>query len=365
MRGLYIHIPFCKRICSYCDFPKLIAKKEVHSAYIDRLLEELDTYDEELFEVDTVYFGGGTPNAIDTDLLKKLFFRLKKQLNGSVETTIELNPELISRELLELFREYNITRVSLGVQTVHPQALTLLNRHHTAEDVIRAIQLLREYGIHNINVDLMFGIPNTNLNIVERDLDFVLSLPITHISYYSLILEDRTVLKYKIDQKEVQPLEDDLIADMYETIVRRLKNAGYHHYEISNFSLPGYESKHNLLYWNCEEYIGVGCSACGYLHHVRYQNPPIVSHYLRRDSPKEEKISLREAKKEFFLLGLRKIDGVSRKKYFERFHCKVEADFDLEPLLVKKLIEAEGDIIRICRDKIFVANLVFEEFVGE
>lgn len=365
MKGLYIHIPFCKSICSYCDFPKLTAKQEMHGAYIDRLLEELASYGDALTGVDTVYFGGGTPNAVEVGLLKKLFFKLKDKLTASVETTIELNPELINEKLVDVLREYHITRVSLGVQTVHPRSLALLNRRHTAEDVTRAVWLLKSKGIHNINLDFMFGLPDTDLSIVERDLDFALSLPITHISYYSLIIEDRTVLKYRIDKKEIQPLEDDWIADMYERIVWRLRSAGFHHYEISNFSLPGYESKHNLLYWDCEEYVGAGSSACGYLRNIRYQNPPVVLHYLRGDSRLEEHISLREAKKEFFLLGLRKIDGISKRRYVERFHSTVEADFDLKPLYDKQLIEEEGDCIRICRDKIFVANQVFKEFVGD
>lgn len=364
MKGLYIHIPFCKSICSYCDFPKIIAKKDIHIAYMDKLLEEIDFYCDELKDIDTIYIGGGTPNCVDLSLLEKLFKHIKKYIKKDMEISIELNPELITKDLVSLLRQYKVNRVSLGVQTINEQALQLLNRHHTKNSVIEAIKLLQLNEIENINVDFMFGIPNTTLEDVEKDLDFILSLPITHISYYSLILEDKTVLKYKIDKNEVKLLDDDLVADMYDYICNRLSN-DFHHYEISNFAKNGYESKHNLIYWNCDSYIGVGSSACGYIHNYRYQNHRIIQNYMKYRIEEKEEISLKESKNEFFMLGLRMVDGVSKKRYYEKFNSNVEDDFDLSNLIQKGLLEVYKDNIKIPKDKLFVANLVFMEFVGD
>jgi len=365
MKGLYIHIPFCKTICSYCDFPKIVAKENVHEKYIDALIEEFDFHKNELNNFDTVYFGGGTPNSISLSLLEKLFMKANNYLACAIENTIELNPELINEELVLLLKKYNINRVSLGVQTLNNKSLDLLNRHHNKIDVINAISLLNKNGIENINVDLMFGIPDTTIEDVKKDLDFILGLPVKHISYYSLILEEKTVLQYKVDRKEIELLDDDLIADMYEYITDRLNFEGFHHYEISNFAKKGFESKHNLIYWNTDPYIGLGAGACGYINNIRYENNRIVNKYLKKFKLDEIEISIGEQKKEYFMLGLRKLDGVSIIKYKERFNSNPLDDFDFNRLIKKGLIIIENDTIKIPKDKIFVGNLVFEEFVGD
>ena len=365
MKGLYIHIPFCKTICSYCDFPKIIAKKDIHYTYIDKLLEEIDSYDTYLNNIDTIYIGGGTPNSVELDLLEKLFIRLENLLCKTIENTIELNPELITEDLVILLSKYNFNRISLGVQTVNPKAIKLLNRHHSKENVINSIQLLRKYNINNINVDFIFGIPNTSISDLKADLDFILSLPITHISYYSLILEEKTVLMYHYNKNKLELLDDDIIADMYEYIYKCLIENGYHHYEISNFAKPGYESKHNLIYWNTFEYIGVGSGAAGYLNGYRYQNNRILNYYLKEIIEEKEFIDTSEAKKEFFMLGLRLIDGVSIDEYKNRFNSDPFIDFNLDDLIELNLLEFNNDIIKIKKDKLFVANLVFERFVGD
>lgn len=365
MKGLYVHIPFCKTICSYCDFPKIIARPQQQEDYIRRLLEELELYSSQLQDISTVYIGGGTPNAIPLGLLETLLEKLSKPISGAEEVTVELNPELLTKAAVDLLKASGVNRVSLGVQSLSSAALEILNRHHSREDVVHAISMLREAGITNINVDLMFGIPGTTIGDMEADLDFVLGLNIPHLSCYSLILEEKTVLMHKINHKMLEMPSDDTVADMYELITRKLKACGYHHYEISNFAKPGYESRHNLLYWSGGEYIGVGCGACGYLQSVRTQNHRILSRYMKDFIEEREYISVQERKKEYFLLGLRKMDGVSLTEYEKQFHSNPMEDFDLNGLLRKGLIEIQGDMLRICPDKIFVANLVFEEFVGD
>lgn len=365
MKGLYIHIPFCKTICSYCDFPKIIAKKDIHYTYINQLIEEIDSYNKELNNIDTIYIGGGTPNSIELELLDKLLSKIDILLANSIENTIELNPELITEDLTQILSKHNINRVSLGVQTINESAIKLLNRHHTKDDVINGIRILKKYNIENINVDFIFGIPNTNMSDLKTDLDFILSLPITHISYYSLILEDKTVFMHLYNNDKLDMLDDDLIADMYEYVCKSLKNNNFHHYEISNFAKPGYESKHNMIYWNTDEYIGVGSGAAGYLNGYRYQNNRIVNHYLNNYINEKEFIDTLEAKKEFFMLGLRLVDGVSINEYKSRFNSDPFADFNLNELINLKLLEIDNDKIKIAYDKLFVANLVFERFVGD
>ena len=230
--------------------------------------------------------------------------------------------------------------------------------------VFQAIKWLLEVGITNINIDMMYGLPGQTLQDVKKDVEEVLALPIAHISYYSLILEEKTILHYQLKHNQISIPDDDLVADMAIYITQALEKNQFKQYEISNYARIGSESIHNLGYWNCEEYIGVGASACGYLHSRRYKNQSILSRYYIEPKEEEEVISLEEAKKEFMMLGLRKLAGVSISTYYEKFKTYPEEDFELDKLFHLGLLEKEKDIIRIKRDKILLANLVFEEFVG-
>ena len=366
MRGLYIHIPFCKKICSYCDFPKIMAKnEEEQKKYFEALIKEIEDNKNELKNIKTVYIGGGTPNAISLALLESLFITINKYLENSIENTIELNPELVTIELCDLLNKYHFNRVSLGVQTIKGDSIELLNRHHKKEDIINTINMLKKANINNINIDLMFGIPKTNLEDVKKDINFVLSLDITHISYYSLILEDKTIFKHLYNKKELEMLDDDLIADMYDLINNKLEQNGFKHYEISNYAKNGYESIHNKLYWNTNEYVGVGCGAAGYIKPYRYSNHRTLNKYLKYREEERIYIDKKDEKQEFMMLGLRLCDGVSINEYKDRFNSNPFDDFDLKKLIDKNLIEIKDDYIKIKKDKTFIANLIFEEFVGE
>lgn len=364
-KGLYIHIPFCKSICTYCDFPKAISKESMHQKYIEELINEINYYENKLNNITSIYFGGGTPNSIKLELLEALFKRLETLLRKSIENTIELNPELVTEDLCILLKKYNINRASLGVQTINDESIKLLNRHHNREIVVQAINMLKKHNINNINVDFIFGIPNTNINDVKNDLDFILSLPITHVSYYSLILEEKTVLMHLVNNKRLELLDEDICADMYELIRSTLANNRYKHYEISNYAKNGYESKHNLLYWSSKEYIGCGCGAAGYIDNIRYENNKSLSKYFINWINDKIEIDEFERKREFFLLGLRKIDGVKISDYKKLFNANPLDDFDFNNLLLKDLIIIDNDVIKIPYDKILLANLVYEEFVGE
>lgn len=364
MISLYIHIPFCKTICSYCDFPKIIAKDELKSKYIENIVNEINNLKIKKDEIYTIYIGGGTPNSISINLLKNLFEALEKYLYCSKENTIELNPELINDELIKLLVDYNFNRVSIGVESTVDSVIKTLNRHHNKQMVIDKINKLKLAGINNINLDFMFGIDKTTLDDIKTDLDFIKQMDVTHISYYSLILEENTVLMHLYKQNKFKPLDEDLCADMYEYICKYLKSIGFNHYEISNFSKPGFESKHNLVYWECKEYIGIGCGASSYYDDYRIDNERILLRYLKNNEVNKEYIDLQERKREFFLLGLRKLSGVKISDYIVKFNSNPLADFDFSELIKNGLIKVSNDTIYIPEDKILLANLVYENFVS-
>ena len=367
MKGLYIHIPFCKKICSYCDFPKMVSSDSNKEKYINRLIEEIRSYKKYFNEIDTVFIGGGTPNSISLTLLEKIFIEIKDVLNNSVESSIELNPEFITEDLCILLKKYKFNRVSLGVETIDDDTIKLINRNHNKKIALDSIDLLKKYEITNINCDFIFGFPNETLEAIDNNLDFFLSLDIPHISYYSLILEEKTIFYYKYLKKEINFPSDDLVADMYYRIKKKLEDNGYNHYEISNFARCGYESKHNLKYWNQEEYIGCGLSAAGYISDIRYENKRILKDYLNSSNLIDDSIKIENLakKKEFLMMRFRLCNGISLKNYENKFNSSLINDFSYEinKLINKDLIEISNGYIKVKSDKLFIANLVFREFV--
>ncbi len=364
MRGLYIHIPFCKTICSYCDFPKRLADSKLFEIYSNRLIEEIKSYKNELKDITSVYIGGGTPNVLPLEILKKIFDEIKPYLDNSIENSIELNPELITDELCHLLNEYKFNRVSLGIQSFDPNSIKLLNRHHNLLDIKNAFNYLRGNNITNINCDMMFGMPKTDLTSLKRDIEYILSFNPTHISYYSLIIEEHTKLCLDIKNKKIEEPDDDLEADMYEYINQELRKNGYKHYEVSNYALDGYESIHNKLYWQEEEYIGVGLGASGFINGYRYLNNLGIDSYLNEFIREKNEISIDEEKKEFMMLGLRMLDGVSIDSYVKRYKIDPTIDFPvISDLVSRGLLIIENNRIKIPEEKIFLGNMVWRCFV--
>jgi len=276
MKSIYIHIPFCNNICSYCDFNKVFYNKESVSNYLKQLkLEIHNNYKNE--KIKTIYIGGGTPSSLSYTELKGLL-NITDIFNKTYdcEFTIECNPENMDSQKIGLLKKHGVNRVSIGVQSFNDNILRLLNRNHTKEQVFSLIQNLKSSGIYNINIDLIFGIKGQSLDDIKNDLTEFLKLDIPHLSYYSLILEEHT--KLYIDN--YQEIDDDIIASQYDFICEYLKKSGYNHYEISNFSKTGYSSTHNLTYWNNEHYYGFGCGAHGYIDDVRYENTRSITKYI-------------------------------------------------------------------------------------
>ena len=275
MKSVYIHIPFCENICSYCDFCKLKYNSEWISLYLESLKQEIETYYKGE-KIRTLYIGGGTPSVLSMIELTKLFEILKLfDLSELEEFTIECNIESITNEKLILFKKNNVNRLSIGVQTFNEKFIKLLNRNHTKEEVEEKINMAKLVGFDNINVDLMYALPGETMEDLECDVDEILRLNVPHISCYSLMIEPNT--KLYIDN--VKEIDEDLDYEMYKYIEKRLNNREHTHYEVSNYAKIGYESKHNLVYWNNEYYYGFGLGASGYLENYRYDNTKNLTKY--------------------------------------------------------------------------------------
>lgn len=360
MRGLYIHIPFCNSLCKFCDFPKRIRQNEgIKKTYIKKIISDLKSLDNELC-FDTVYIGGGTPNSLSTELLEELFVAInKRNLKPNFEFTIEVNFELINEDLIKLFKKYNINRISMGIQTFNKKIGAMINRQSSYELCKEKITLLNDYGITNINGDFIFGLPQQTINDVEEDLKLIKSLDFKHISYYSLILEDKSVLGYEIKNKLISLPDIDLTADMYELIQQQLKDLGFNQYEISNFSKANYESKHNIIYWELDEYYGIGMSAASFHHMRRFANSKLMREYLNDENEVCEEVS----DGEFFWLGLRMMRGVSLTKYQQKYGINPYQKYPINDLIQKGLVELNEGYLRLTPLGLDHGNYVFECFL--
>lgn len=365
MLGLYVHIPFCKSICSYCDFNKQLcySNKQIRE-YIDALKKEVKKYKDYFNNIQTIYIGGGTPNSISLNLLDELLSFIDSYKNNIIEYTIEVNPELLSIEQIKCFIKHGINRISIGVQSFDLKVIEAIRRHHNKEIVLKAINNCHMLGLNNINIDMMYGLPKQDLASLRNDLAIIKDLNIKHISYYSLILEDKTILSYELNNKLMTIPDDDLTADMNDIVTKKLQEFGYIHYEISNYARPGYQSKHNLLYWNKEEYIGVGMAATSYVNHIRWTNTTNISKYINDIYQQViEKLSIEDEKKEFFLMGLRKISGVNINEYYNKYHEDPILRFNLNKWINNGLLEIDNSYLRFTKRGINLGNIVFEEFI--
>ena len=355
MISVYIHIPFCSNICSYCDFNKIFYNKKIVKEYLKNLKQEItNNYKNE--KVKTIYIGGGTPSALSCEELEELL-KITNIFNkiNDCEFTIECNPENMDINKINLIKKYGVNRVSIGVQSFNENILKILNRNHNKKQVFSLVENLKTNGINNINIDLIFGVQTQSLEQIKNDLDSFLKLDIPHISYYSLILEEHTKL-YIDNYKEV---DDDIVACQYEFICNYLKNVGYNHYEISNFSKTNYNSIHNLTYWNNEEYYGFGCGAHGFINGVRYENTRSITKYLDgKYRLVENKMSLKENIENEIMLGLRKIEGIDELLFYKKYGVKIDEVFNLNILQNKGLIQKKNNKFFIPEKYLFVSNSI-------
>lgn len=360
MRGVYIHIPFCKNICSYCDFCKFLYNEEWANTYLDFLNQEINEYYEG-DKVKSIYIGGGTPSSLSISNLNKLFEIVSHiRTIDDAEITFECNINDISSELLEILITNNVNRLSIGVESFNKKNLKLMNRNHNKKDISEKINLCKKSGFKNINVDLIYALPEESFFTLKSDLKSMLKLGVTHISTYSLIIEEHTMLY----NNKTMPIDELLDYKMYKYICKKLKKKGFHHYEVSNFSLPGYESKHNLIYWDNNEYYGFGLGAHGYINEMRYENTRNFNKYLNGQYRLNELlVSTQEEMENEIILGLRKLDGISISEFHERFKKDIFKMFKIEDAVNKKYLIVKDDKIYIPEDKIYVMNEIINMII--
>ena len=359
--SVYIHIPFCQSICSYCAFTKFFYNEKQVDLYLDSLNKEIqEKYKGEIIK--TIYIGGGTPSSLNINELNKLFEIIKIfKLADDLEFTIEVNPESIDLEKIKLFKANKVNRISMGVESTLTKNLKYLKRNHDFNISLEKINLIKKY-ISNINVDLIYGLKNQTLKDLEEDILNILSLDITHISTYSLMIEDNTYLKI-MNEKNIS---EDLDYEMYELIIKKLKEKGFNHYEISNFSKIGYESKHNLVYWNNLPYYGFGISASGYIDNYRYTNTLSLKKYFAGNYlDNKEILSNKDIISYALILGFRKISGINKSEFLKRYKVNIIDLYNIKNLIESGLIVDNGSNLSISYDKIYVENSILINFVGE
>lgn len=366
-KAAYVHIPFCSHICYYCDFAKVLMTGQPVEAYIDELLKEYDSYG--ISSLQTLYIGGGTPSVLPADQLEKLLTHLTKNLDLEEleEFTVEANPSDLTDEVLTVLAQSPVNRISLGVQSFDDKLLKKIGRTHTEAQVYSSIERLRAAGFENITIDLIYGLPNQTMEMVKRDVQKFLELDLPHVALYSLILEDHTVFMNRQRRGRLRLPSDDRNADMYEYIIETLTAKGYSHYEVSNFGKIGYESKHNMTYWDNAEYYGIGAGASGYLEGIRYKNHGPVHHYLREENKRvnEEVLTRKQRIEEEMFLGLRKKNGVSIERFHKKFGQTLEEVYGtiIEELTFQKMLfEADGRI-QMTEKGFELGNEVFERFL--
>ena len=368
----YVHIPFCTQICYYCDFSKVFIKNQPVDAYLEHLIQETRSY--EIGKLRTLYIGGGTPTALSAQQLAYLLTELPKVMDLSEveEFTIEANPGDLDPDKIAVLKESQVNRVSLGVQTFDNKMLKKIGRSHQEQDIYDNIRHLKQAGFDNISIDLIYALPGQTMDQVKENVAKAIDLDIPHMSLYSLILENHTVFMNRMRRGKLPLPKEELEAEMFEYIIEELEKAGFEHYEISNFSKPGFESRHNLVYWDNAEYYGLGAGASGYVDGIRYKNHGPIRHYLEaveagKARITEEHLTLEEKMEEELFLGLRKKTGVSKARFEEKFGISFDQRYGqvVASLIEQGLLVPDDKQVRMTKRGLFLGDTVAEKFILE
>lgn len=349
--SIYIHIPFCSSICTYCDFCKVYYDTKYIDAYLTNLHKEIKSrYHNE--EVGTIYIGGGTPTSLKDAEFERLLAMTKIfNIGPSPEFTVESNIEDLTESKLKIMRKYGVNRLSIGIQSFNAKIIRKLGRHHTREEVLEKMNLVKKY-FTNINIDLIYAAYN-NMSILKEDVKTVLSLNVPHISAYSLIIEDGTILKIN----GFQNIPEDTDYQMYKYIEKTLEKSGYHHYEISNYAKENFECQHNLTYWLNADYYGFGLSSTSYLNGVRSENTKSLTQYLKGIYLKEENYEdQRQQMENEVMLALRLIDGLDLTKFKEKYHIPFEDVFNISSLVDDGYLVKEDNHLKINKKYLYISN---------
>ena len=349
--SIYIHIPFCNSICTYCDFCKIFYDKKYINDYLNNLEQEIKVrYKSEI--VNTIFIGGGTPSSLDDEEMIRLMNIIEIfKLNDNYEFTVECNIESITENKLKIMKKYGVNRISIGVESFDNSIIKLLGRNHTKKDVYNKMEIVKRY-FSNINIDLIYAAYD-DINILKSDIDCFLKLDIPHISTYSLIIEDNTMLKIN----GMKYIDEDIDYEMYKYIEDALEKNNYIHYEISNYAKNGYQSKHNLVYWNNEEYYGFGLSSTSYINNERITNTKNLRKYLNGEyldtSVYEDKDIRMENE---IMLGLRKLDGIDLDRFKEKFNVSLEDIYNIDNLVRNGYLIRDNNCIKIDKKYMYISN---------
>ncbi|MCQ6266285.1 radical SAM family heme chaperone HemW [Fictibacillus sp. WQ 8-8] len=372
----YFHIPFCVNICHYCDFNKVFLKGQPVNEYLTYMEKEMiNTVRQTPYSrMKTIFVGGGTPTALDYEQFETFLKMVNRHFSFDEldEFTVEANPEQTDRKKLEIMEAYGVNRLSIGVQAFQEQLLKELGRTHVKEDVIRTVSEAKAVGIENISLDIMFGLPHQTVDMLKETLEIAFSLNVPHFSAYSLQLEKKTVFYNRAVKGDLLLPEQEEEAQMYEVLMEQMEKHGYVQYEISNFARPGYESKHNLQYWDNNEYYGIGAGAHSYVNGKRMANAGPLKKYMslidETGFPYVHSETLAPSAKmeEELFMGLRKMDGVSDTRFKQRYGKSMYEVFgpQIEQLLAKGWLKKSGDRVSLTKDGTFLGNEVFQEFIG-
>ena len=349
--SIYIHIPFCNSICTYCDFCKIFYNKKYINDYLNNLEQEIKVrYKSEI--VNTIFIGGGTPSSLDDEELIRLMNIIEIfKLNDNYEFTVECNIESITENKLKIMKKYGVNRISIGVESFDNSIIKLLGRNHMKKDVYNKMEIVKRY-FSNINIDLIYAAYD-DINILKSDIDCFLKLDIPHISTYSLIIEDNTMLKIN----GMKNIDEDIDYEMYKYIEDALEKNNYIHYEISNYAKNGYQSKHNLVYWNNEEYYGFGLSSTSYINNERITNTKNLRNYLNGKYIGTSISEDKEIKMENeVMLGLRKLDGIDLDRFKDKFNVSLEDIYNIDNLISEGYLVKEDNYIKINKRYMYISN---------
>ncbi|MEK5216204.1 radical SAM family heme chaperone HemW [Psychrobacillus sp. FSL H8-0487] len=375
VRGVYIHIPFCHQICNYCDFNKFFFHNQPVDEYIESLGKEMALWANDLqkAEIETIFIGGGTPTSLSVDQLDRLLELITTYIpmEHVTEFSSEANPDELTLDKMQKMREFGVNRLSMGVQTFDQDLLKVLGRTHSNDHVYEVINHAKQTDFPSISIDLMYGLPNQTMDQWKASLQEAFRLKIPHISAYSLLVEPKTIFYNLLSKGKLSLPGEDLEAEMYGYLLEEMQSHGYIQYEISNFAYVGKESKHNLLYWNNDEYIGLGAGAHGYVNGKRYSNHGPIKKYMQTiDTGEQPLMMLKEVTnvekmEEEMFLGLRKNEGVSLAKFEERYGLTLRDVYgkELDELLQRELLVLENNCVRLTSRGRFMGNEVFQYFL--
>ncbi|WP_044894746.1 radical SAM family heme chaperone HemW [Bacillus alveayuensis] len=377
VKAAYFHIPFCAQICYYCDFNKVFFKGQPVDEYLQAMEKEMKNTIEQFpsAELETIFVGGGTPTVLEMKQLDYFLANIHKYFSfntNKVEFTFEANPNELSKEKLRLLKDAGVNRLSFGVQTFDDNLLQKIGRTHRKDDVWQTIAMAKEVGFTNISIDLMYGLPEQTIENLRDTLELAFKLDVQHFSAYSLIIEPKTVF-YNLLKKDMLPLpSQEEEAEMYEIVMEQMECYGYKQYEISNYAKPGFSSRHNLTYWNNEEYFGIGAGAHSYVQGKRNVNAGPLKKYMNLIQEtgfpyvESHEVTSAEKMEEEMFLGLRKTEGVSKEKFAQKYHRSIYDVFS-KPIAEQKqlgLLEETESHIRLTHRGKLLGNEVFQAFIG-